>query len=94
MDEETVYVETTGLPALPDGMFWRITRPNIIGMHEIQLRKKLIIGSTNLGYTQRSPETMHAEGIQRDARYLLRQYQGNSSGMKYVGDYPPKKLED
>lgn len=86
--------ETTGLPQLPEGMFWRITKPNIIGNHEIQLRKKLFIGSVKLEYGQVPPGAMRPGRIYESAAWALAQLNVSKQGAPFIGDYPPKRLND
>jgi len=88
----TTIDKVTGLPEVPKGMFWRITRPNIIGHHEVQLRRKMFIGSSVVGYTQTLPSEMTPDRIRKDAMYVLRTFERSGMGRRFVGNYPPKKL--
>ena len=86
--------EATGLPALPEGHFWRVTRPSR-GVWDVQLRKRTWYGSrcvAAVGYDDR----LTAGKVKELAGYVLK-YKLEKEPvheMHLVGDYPPKTLKN
>ena len=93
----------TGLPELPPKHFWRVSRPNIIHHHEVQLRRKFLFVSLKVEYTQIAPAALSESRIREAAQYVLNKVteQFGSAWMtgrhrtmrpELLGDYPPKSL--
>ena len=86
--------EATGLPALPEGYFWRVTRPSR-GFWDVQLRKRTRHGSRCEAGTA-SQHEMTASKVKELAGYVLKyKFKKESTHeMHLVGDYPPKTLKN
>lgn len=86
--------EATGLPALPEGHFWRVTPPSR-GFWEVQLRKRTWYGSRCEAWTASGYE-MSDSKVKELAGYVLK-YKLEKEPvheMHLVGDYPPKTLNN
>lgn len=86
--------EATGLPTLPEGYFWRVTRPSR-GYWQVQLRKCTWYGSRCVAWTE-SQHEMTASKVKELAGYVL-EYKFEKEPvheMHLVGDYPPKTLKN
>ena len=86
--------EATGLPALPEGYFWRVTRPSR-GYWQVQLRKRTRHGSRCVAWTGSRFE-MTASQVKELAGYVLKYKfeKGPAHENHLVGDYPPKTLNN
>ena len=86
--------EATGLPALPEGHFWRVTRPQG-GYWQIQLRKHIRYGSRRVAETESRFE-MTASNVKELAGYVLKyKFEKEPAHENHlVGDYPPKTLKN
>ena len=86
--------EATGLPAVPEGYFWRVTEPQGGGW-SVQLRKRTWYGSRCAAGTVTRCE-MTASKVKELAGYVLK-YKFEKEPvheMHLVGDYPPKTLKN
>jgi hypothetical protein len=90
--------DATGLPAIPENHFWRVTRV-AFGFWEVQLRERRKFWfSKKLGSRIREvTETpIHEKWILDGAAHALSNYykrDTRGSNRSLLGDYPPKKLE-
>ena len=88
--------ETTGLPALPEGYFWRV-RQGSLYMDHLELRKRIWFGSWKvhervLPYYDKDRKRLDPkETILRYARSIMGEF--HNPWDNFYGDYPPKKLE-
>lgn len=95
----------TGLPELPEKIFWRVTYSRSMKWYELQLRKKLPIGSKKLGWWAMRPHEFNQDEILDWAQHAMRRTEVQdkilrASGATVIyeidrqllGDYPPKKL--
>ena len=82
--------EATGLPTVPEGYFWRITRPQG-RFWQVQLRKRTWRGSRCVAETASRCE-MTASSVKELAGYVLKYKfeKEPAHEMHLVGDYPPK----
>lgn len=80
--------EATGLPAVPEGHFWRVTRPSR-GYWQVQLRKRTRHGSRCVAWTGSRLE-MTVRQVKELAGYVLGYKLEKEPGQLLVGDYPPK----
>lgn len=88
--------DATGLPVVPEGMFWRI-RKTINPFAHVELRRKLAIGST---LVERAVcyrfELTGPREILSTCAFVLNQVHKNrrleKAAFKPWGDYPPRKL--
>jgi len=82
--------KATGLPALPDGYFWRVKRFGVGGYPlEVQLRHRVLFFSTLVA------SELSGNGrtsIFNAARNAHQQWRYSVATAEYVGDYPPKTL--
>jgi hypothetical protein len=91
--------ENTGLPELPEGYFFRVTpwsgRNRYEYDLEVQLRRKLFIGSTkiDMALATNNPHRIYEAARMVKQRAMKVIYKEPGDIYKYVGDYPPKKLE-
>jgi hypothetical protein len=88
--------ETTGLPELPEGYFWRIKK-FIAPYARVEIRRADKFFSTLIesGVLYRA-ETGDHKKIVDTAQFALKkwnEYRGLSARESVYGDYPPKKLE-
>lgn len=86
--------EATGLPAVPEGYFWRVARPQE-GYWQVQLRKRAWYGSRCVAGTASRFE-MTSRKVKELAGYVLK-YKFEKEPvheMHLVGDYPPKTLNN
>jgi hypothetical protein len=89
----------TGLPAVPDGQFWKIVPATTAGYFRVQLRGKPFLGlSQTLGWTVVDSPLSDSK-VQDAAFYVLDQIEQASrltreaqQDAKYIGSYPPKKI--
>ncbi len=91
--------ETTGLPPLPEGFFFRVGRFTLSSSSytlKVQLRARRLLGSVCIG---ESLAETSSESIRNAARYAIKAAtaSGRLTGTlhtreQYVGDYPPKSL--
>ena len=86
--------EATGLPVLPEGHFWRVTRPRD-GSWQVQLRKRTWYGSRCVARTYSQYE-MTASEVKTLAGYVLKFEfkRATVHEMHLIGDYPPKTLKN
>lgn len=92
--------QTTGLPDLPEGYFWRI-RETYRGSENIrvEIRKRRIIGSKRIEWHPVSKSEVNPSRILSAAEYALMWMRDGGFDSKgtawkqHVGDYPPKKLQ-
>ena len=86
--------EATGLPAVPEGYFWRVTRPSR-GYWQVQLRKRTWYGSRCVAWTG-SRYGMTASKVKDLAGYVLKYKfeKGPAHENHLVGDHPPKTLNN
>lgn len=95
----------TGLPQLPEQLFWRVTYSRTMRWYELQLRKKLTIGSRKLGWWAMWPYEFKQSQILFWAKYAMGQtvvqdkiIRATGAKISYdidqllLGDYPPNKL--
>lgn len=90
----------TGLPELPEGYFWRVKETYKGSTYlRVEIRKRGLIGSRRIEWHPVEKSRASDFEIKRAAEYaLVWKNQGgfDSSGdrwKKFVGNYPPKKLE-
>lgn len=91
----------TGLPALPDGYFWRVRDANYKGHAYIELRSRYFIRHW-LFWKKEASSKIHDElvlspitrpRILREAHDVIDAVQANLvSDYSLIGDYPPKSL--
>lgn len=82
--------KATGLPALPDGYFWRVKKFGSGGYPlEVQLRSRLlwfsIVEASQLSASDRG-------SIMNAARNAHQEWRNRVATLDYIGDYPPKTL--
>ena len=95
----------TGLPQLPEKLFWRVTYRRSMKWYELQLRKKLTIGSRKLDWWAMRPHKFNQAEILEWALFAMRRTEVQdkiirATGAKVsydidqrlLGDYPPKAL--
>ena len=82
--------EATGLPTVPEGYFWRVTRPQG-RFWQVQLRKRTWYGSRRVAWAVYQHE-MTASKVNELAGYVLKYKVKKEPAheMHLVGDYPPK----
>lgn len=81
--------DSTGMPVLPNqGTFWRVKRVSAGLYLQVELRKRLFVGSRRVSYSIGMRPTTR-KWILDGAAYCLVQLRKNA----LLGDYPPKKLE-
>jgi len=82
----------TGLPELPEGMFWRI-KPSIAEYAHVEIRKKVWFFSVLKAYgVLRKSELTSRSEILTTAYYAMKCLYNKTDIAKVYGDYPPKKL--
>lgn len=86
--------ESTGLPELPEGYFWRVTPGSGSRYVYLQMRKRRWLGSKLIDDSILRKSEITVELVQRRATKILLDFNPDSDYKKFVGDYPPKKLED
>lgn len=87
--------DRTGLPELPKGYFWRVTRGFCSEYVEVQIRKRvLFVFSRTVTYSTQNKARLNPYSLRSTAIHALRDFNPESDWKKYVGDYPPKKLEN
>lgn len=100
MSKEPVYIDPeTGLPAVPEGYFWRISETSSADWWRIELRKRRRWGSRRIAADHRlypawdfdTPE-LFEDGARRRAAVLWVDHFAAKDAQKYLGDYPPKAL--
>jgi hypothetical protein len=94
----------TGLPAVPEGYFWRVKAPSRLGeYYTVQLRKRWrLVGSRTIGWTVISRGKISAAEVVDSACYALTysneilSHFGNLVPVRkdLVGNYPPKRIVD
>jgi len=91
--------KTTGLPELPAGHFWRISKFNYTPSPftlEVGIRRKVGFWSVEVGscLAKASEPDIRAaaESALNRARDSLRARERISDRVQYLGDYPPKTL--
>ena len=84
----------TGLPVVPDGHFWRIKK-GVGNCLRVQLRKRIWFGSSVVEWGVVSFSKASPEELSWTANWVLKELARKRSRgwKKYIGDYPPKKLE-
>lgn len=95
----------SGLPELPEGLFWSVRYSSTMRWYELQLRKKMAIGSRKLGYWAMWASEFNEKRILEWSKYAMRQpettdHLKRAQGLdpkrprehRLLGDYPPKKL--
>ena len=80
--------DSTGLPKLPDGYFWRVCSPSI---PEIQIRKKTWFGRSSLVSWDYLPGRVFNDKDVRNAAVSLFQWTWTTKNNLF-GDYPPNKI--
>lgn len=89
--------EATGLPELPKGYFWQVTRRNIIGNFEVHLRKR-ILGFISKDIDYHQLRVLTKENVFYAARTLKSEHLGtlyrplDMNDYTLIGKYPPKSL--
>lgn len=93
----------TGLPELPDGYFWRVTRVGGKGYANalyLSIRRKVLFFSVRVEYGMVRPYSWAPtveEGLRKRAKSILEDWQESAISHPrldtVLGDYPPKKLE-
>lgn len=81
----------TGLPELPEGHFWRITR-SAGDYLRVQIRRKLRLGSRVVAWSVVLKSKANPEEIVHAAGYAMRDLRQGKRWREYLGDYPPKTL--
>lgn len=94
--------DATGLPATPDGMFFRVCRGRVLrGYWYVELRRKTwygsrVVESTPLDWdAETKRDVMSRESIVYNAGYVmwkLRERPEYTHDLSLLGDYPPKTL--
>lgn len=84
--------DKTGLPALPDGYFWRVTRGVASRYVYLQMRKKRWLGSKVVDYSIISKSENTAELVLKRARGVVRDFNPDRNHKQFVGNYPPNTL--
>jgi hypothetical protein len=89
--------DATGLPVLPAGQFWRVSKSVGSSYVDVQRREKRRWGSRPVGKqhpVQKNEAT--PEEILEAAEYILwKEVQSpDADYRKVLGDYPPKRLEE
>lgn len=87
---------TLTTPKLPPNQFFRVKRINWSRYPlEVQLRRKHLIGSTEIGSTlsNNSPESIHRSML-RLLDCQQQRAQARKTDNAFCGDYPPKTLEN
>lgn len=85
--------QNTGLPGLPDGFFWRITRGAGSEYVELQIRRRRWFGSKKCADWPIQKSRVSVRTILEAAQYALDRFDKSGKRHKrFVGDYPPKKL--
>lgn len=91
--------DDTGLPATPEGMFFRVRRLRTQGYWHVELRRKTRYGSRVVEYTVEDWDSeyrpLSQETVLHDAAYVmwrLRDRAKHNHDLSLLGDYPPKTL--
>lgn len=85
--------ETTGLPELPAGFFWRITRGIGSEYVYLQIRQRRWYGSKKVAASIIEKAEISVSEILWSANHALRKFDPSGSRHKqFVGDYPPNTL--
>lgn len=88
--------DSTGLPALPEGQFWRVSQSMASTYVDVIRRQKTWYGSRKVG---ESHPVTKSEATPKEVRaaamYILwkEKKAPDADRRKVLGDYPPKKLE-
>lgn len=85
--------ESTGLPELPEGYFWRVVNSGEEYVR-VQVRRKTLFGSKVEGWCPVRKKEANKSTISSAARYALIESKQGTGWRSYLGDYPPKKLEN
>lgn len=85
--------ESTGLPKLPKGYFWRVVDSGEEYVR-VQVRKKTLLSSKVKGWCPVRKKDASKSTILSAARYAMREMARDTDWRSYIGDYPPKKLEE
>lgn len=87
--------DSTGLPVVPEGQFWRVKQPASFSVYShVQLRRGTRFGSKLVAQSPIEASELTKKGILSSAAYIVR-YQASLKPIDKTlyGDYPPKKLE-
>lgn len=82
----------TGMPVLPEGYFWRVTRGRGSQYVYLQMRKRRWLGSKAVDESIIRKHEVTAELVVTRARRILLDFNPDSDYKQFVGDYPPNKL--
>ena len=88
--------ETTGLPELPEGEFWRVTDGYDNKYHYVQLRKKGKFLWFNVSYKITDElifSGLSQESILEASYRIIRRIEDNENNQHLIGNYPPNSLE-
>lgn len=84
--------EETGLPELPEGYFWRV-KESFGQFTNFQIRKKLLFGSVLVTEGVTESWKLNDLHFRWMANYTYGKFDLRAGAYKYMGDYPPKRLE-
>lgn len=96
-EDPVEYDEATGLPKLPEGYFWKVSKASLDGYHNVAIRKVWLCYpfSTRVEYTLTSNLTK--KSLKTEAEYVFRNFEKKLRNAKTAkslyGSYPPKKLK-
>lgn len=86
--------ESTGLPELPEGYFWRV-KESVGDYLRIQMRRRVFFWSEVVEWSGVNKNIASKFEIQMAAKHVLllvQEKKVDPKWRKYLGDYPPKKL--
>lgn len=91
--------DATGLPALPEGHFWRVRKAFLASEYtEVQIRQRGRIGSRRVVYVTTETALLtgheHLLRIAAQAAWRFRKSLPLKPDLELFGDYPPKKLKE
>lgn len=86
--------DATGLPQVPEGMFWRVKKQTSLHWR-VELREEKFFSSRLVSYATSRYDIapVSKENILSSAAFALTEYRRTSHGdMSLLGYYPPKKV--
>src|SRR5690606_37979043 len=88
----------TGLPAMPEGQFWRVKHARDSSYVHLQLRERRRFGSRLLSWTTISKKHKLSEKAVREAAaYIVHcepDRENKLTRHDLIGDYPPKTIKE
>lgn len=83
--------ETTGLPVLPDGEFWRVRKYTKDSL-QVQRRRRRWLGSKLVDYELALTSPDYSGSVEGRIAEAAREVLSRPNVRHLIGDYPPKRL--